>query len=62
MPVGITMIKPIVYHNIEEKELLEKEMMASVPEKKREKVSRALMKIFYRPSKKVAKAKSKSNR
>lgn len=40
------MIKAIVYHKIEEKALLEKELMAAIPEKERMSASIALMDIF----------------
>jgi len=55
------MIKPIVYHNIEEKELLEKELMAAIPDKKRASASKALMNIFSHPEKErpVKKARNK---
>ncbi len=46
------MIKAIVYHKIEEKEALEKELMAAVPEKKRASASKALMNIFSHSGKK----------
>lgn len=55
--VGTEMIKPIVYRNIEEKELLERELMATIPAKKRELVSKALMDIFSRRAKKSRAAK-----
>jgi len=54
------MIKPIVYHNIEEKEALEKELMAAVPDKKRASASKALMNIFSRPGKKRSVRKSRN--
>ncbi|MBL0743493.1 hypothetical protein [Chryseolinea lacunae] len=46
------LIKPIVYHSIEEKEALEKALMASIPEEKRASASKALMDIFARPEEK----------
>jgi len=45
------MIKPILYQSFEEKELLEKELMAEVSPKKREILSRALMDIFHKAKK-----------
>ena len=48
----LTMIKPIVYHNFEEKELLEKKLMAIIPKAKRLSASEALMNIFYTSKKK----------
>lgn len=56
------MIKPIVYHSFEEKEALERELMASVPSKKRASASKALMSVFSRPVKKKATIKSKNKR
>jgi hypothetical protein len=46
------MIKPIVYHSFEEKEMLEKKLMANIPLRKRRAVSLALMGIFYESNKK----------
>ena len=46
------MIKPIVYHSFEEKEILTKKLMADIPIGRRLSISRALMKIFYRAGKK----------
>jgi hypothetical protein len=42
------MIKAIVYHSFEEKEILERELMARIPIKRRRLLSRALMDIFYK--------------
>lgn len=56
------MIKPIVYHNFDEKVLLEKKLMAVIPEEKRLSASEALMNIFYsskRKKKSTSKSKSK---
>ncbi len=53
------MIKPIVYHNFEKKELLEKKLMAIIPQDKRLSASEALMNIFY-TSKKKKRSSSKS--
>lgn len=58
----LTMIKPIVYHDFDEKELLEKKLMAVIPEEKRLSASEALMNIFYnskRKKKSSSKPKSK---
>ncbi|SKC45769.1 hypothetical protein SAMN05660236_0698 [Ohtaekwangia koreensis] len=52
------MIKAIVYHRIEEKEALERELMAAVPKKKREAASKALMNIFSHSEKKGSAKKS----
>jgi len=54
------MIKPILYHNFEEKELLERKLMAIIPKDKRLSVSEALMNIFYKSKKKKTTSKSKS--
>lgn len=56
------MIKPIVYHNIEEKEALERKLMAAIPAKKRASASKALMNIFSRQEKKHTTGKSKNKR
>jgi hypothetical protein len=62
LTVGIAMIKPIIYRTIEEKELLEREMMAAIPPSKRELISRALMDIFRRSNKKASTSKSEINK
>ena len=41
------MIKPIVYHSFEEKELLEQQLLAGVSKKKRLADAKALMDVFY---------------
>jgi hypothetical protein len=41
------MIKPILYRNFEEKELLERKLMTIIPHDKRLSASEALMDIFY---------------
>jgi hypothetical protein len=46
------MIKAIVYHKIEEKKILETELMAAVPKKKRVFASKVLMSIFSSSAKK----------
>jgi hypothetical protein len=56
------MIKPIVYHNFEEKEALEKQLMAAIPDKKRASASKALMNIFSTPEKKHPTRKSKNKK
>ncbi|MBL0741398.1 hypothetical protein [Chryseolinea lacunae] len=43
------MYKAYVYHNFEEKEALEKELLAKIPAKKRKALSKALMDFFHRP-------------
>ena len=45
------MIKPIVYHSFEEKEILAKKLIADIPVEKRLSVSKALMDIFYNAGK-----------
>jgi len=56
------MIKAIVYHKIEEKEALEKELVAAVPEKKRASASKALMNIFFHSRQKSSVKKSRNKR
>lgn len=46
------MIKPIIYHSFEEKEVLERELNANIPFKKRLYMSKTLMDIFYYASRK----------
>ena len=46
------MIKPIVYHSFEEREILEREINAKIPVEKRLAISKALMDIFYRATRK----------
>jgi hypothetical protein len=41
------MIKPIIYHSFEEKELLERQLLAGVSKKKRLADAKALMDVFY---------------
>lgn len=55
------MIKPIVYHSFEEREILERELIAKIPEEKRLATSKALMDIFYhapRSKRKIKEQKS----
>lgn len=54
------MIKAIVYHKIEEKAKLEKELMAAIPEKKRMSASKALMDIFFHSEKRHSVKKSRN--
>jgi len=56
------MIKPIVYHNIKEKERLERELMAAIPNRKRASASKALMDIFSPQEKKHSAPKPKKTR
>ena len=56
----LIMIKPILYHNFEEKEVLERKLMAIIPQDKRLSASEALMNIFYKSKKKKSTSKSKS--
>lgn len=55
------MIKAIVYHSIEEKSVLEKGLMAAIPEDKRVSASKALMDIFSNQGKKRSVKKSLNN-
>jgi hypothetical protein len=41
------MIKPIVYHSFQEKEILERSLMAAIPKQRKKVIARALMRIFY---------------
>lgn len=56
----LIMIRPILYHNFEEKELLERKLMAIIPHDKRLSASEALMNIFYKSKKKKSTSESKS--
>lgn len=49
------MIKAIVYHRIEEKEALERELKAAIPKKRYVAVSKALMNIFSNSKKRSVK-------
>jgi hypothetical protein len=42
-------IKPILYHSFEEKEKIERELMAQIPYEKRKALAKELMDIFYNP-------------
>ena len=42
-------IKPIVYHSFEEKEQIEKELLATMPDEKRNVIAVSLMSIFHKP-------------
>jgi hypothetical protein len=55
------MIKAILYHRIEEKSVLEKELMAATPEEKRVSASKALMDIFSNQGRKRSIKKSLNN-
>jgi plasmid maintenance system antidote protein VapI len=43
-------IKPIVYHTFEEKEQIEKDLLATIPEEKRNAIAVSLMSIFHKPA------------
>ncbi len=62
MIVYYCMIKPIIHHTIEEKEALEKKLMAVIPNEKRLRASKALMNIFSHQKKKGLASKSKSKK
>lgn len=51
------MIKPILYHNIEDKNKLEQELLSKVPMSERIQRSRALMDIFFHLNPKQTKKK-----
>lgn len=44
------MIKPIIYHSFEEKEQIEKDLLATMPEEKRKAMAVSLMSIFHTPA------------
>ncbi|MEP6737170.1 MAG: hypothetical protein ABJA70_16720 [Chryseolinea sp.] len=54
------MIKAIVYYQIEEKEALEKQLMAAIPEEKSASASKALMSVFSNSGKKRLVRKSRN--
>jgi hypothetical protein len=53
------MIKPIIYHNIEEKEALERKLMSAIPYEERVSNSKALMDIFAPQTKQLPVSKRK---
>lgn len=53
-------IKPIVYHSFEEKEQIEKELLATMPEKKRNAIAVSLMSIFQQPARRKKPARKRS--
>jgi len=53
------MIKPIVYHSIEEKEALEEKLMAAIPVEKRKSAATELMNIFYKPATNIPSRKNR---
>lgn len=44
------LIKPILYHSFEEKEQIERELLAKMPAEKRQAVAASLMSIFHTPA------------
>jgi len=53
------MIKPILYHSFEEKEVLERDLMLRIPLEKRKSVSQALAAVFSAPEKKAKRPRIK---
>lgn len=53
-------IKPIVYHSFEEKEQIEKELLATMPGEKRNAIAASLMSIFHQPGARKKPARKRS--
>lgn len=53
-------IKPIVYHSFEEKEQIEKELLATMPDEKRNATAVSLMSIFHKPAGRKKPARKRS--
>jgi transcriptional regulator with XRE-family HTH domain len=53
-------IKPIVYHSFEEKEQIEKELLATMPDEKRNAIAVSLMSIFHQPAGRKKPARKRS--
>jgi hypothetical protein len=53
------MIKPILYHSFEEKEILERDLMLRIPLDKRKSVSQTLAAIFSAPGEKAKRPRIK---
>lgn len=61
-PAEMKLIKPILYHSFEQKEQIERELLAKMPAKKRKAVAASLMSIFHTPaSEKKRKSTKKSS-
>ncbi|MEO5601733.1 MAG: excisionase family DNA-binding protein [Cyclobacteriaceae bacterium] len=58
-PVEKKMIKPILYHSFEEKEQIERDLLATMPEEKRKALAVELMSIFHRPAEPTKRKRSK---
>jgi transcriptional regulator with XRE-family HTH domain len=53
-------IKPIVYHSFEEKEQIEKGLLATMPDEKRNAIAVSLMSIFHQPARRKKPARNRS--
>lgn len=53
-------IKPIVYHSFEEKEQIEKELLTTIPDEKRNGIAASLMSIFHQPARRKKPARKRS--
>lgn len=53
-------IKPIVYHSFEEKAQIEKELLATIPDEKRNAIAVSLMSIFHQPAGRKKPARKRS--
>lgn len=60
-PVEKKMIKPILYHSFEEKEQIERDLLATMPEEKRKALAVELMSIFHRPAEPTKRKRSKKS-
>ena len=55
-------IKPIIYHSFEEKEQIEKELLATMTDEKRNAIAVSLMSIFHQPAGTKKPARKRSNK
>ena len=55
-------IKPIIYHSFEEKEQIEKELLAAMPDEKRNAVAVSLMSIFHQRAGRKKPARKRSRK
>lgn len=56
------LIKPILYHSFEEKAQIEKELLATMPEEKRNAIAVSLMSIFHQPARRKKPARKRSTK
>lgn len=61
-PAEKKLIKPILYHSFEEKEQIEKELLAAMPDEKRNAVAVSLMSIFHQPAGRKKPARKRSRK